>query len=177
VNYLFRVVSKLSKSERSFIKDLGASKTNSGIPRILRVLPPASEEIEFFDFYSMIYMLEFSDMIKVTMSSPVKQEGSWDESQNSGTRIKWAEFFLRGVPLDYQSGRLQVELDGDLDDILGYFKRHDKFIRPQALSLSNGRVNFSQKNRALTFLYGCDSVKLRNVKLNLTDSTERLNEI
>jgi hypothetical protein len=70
-----------------------------------------------------------------------------------------------------------VELDGDLDDILRYFKRHDKFIRPQALSLSNGRVYFSQKNRALTFLYDCDSVKLRNVKLNLTESTERLNEI
>lgn len=177
MNYLFRVVSKISKSERCFIKDLGASKTNSGIPRILRILPPASEEIEFFDFYSMIYMLEFSDMIKVTMSSPVKQEASWEGSQNSGTRMKWAEFFLRGLPVGYQSGRLQVELDGDLDDILGYFKRHEKFIKPQSLSLSNGRVDFSQKNRALTFLYGCNSVKLRNVKLKLMETTESLNEI
>ena len=177
MNYLFRVVSKISKTERCFIRDLRTSKTNSGIPRILRIVPPASEDIEFFDFYSMIYMFEFSDMIKVNMSSPVKQEPRWDGSQNCDNRMKWAEFFLKGLPVDYQSGRLQVELDGDLDDILRHFKRHDKFIKPQVFSISNGRVDFSQKNRALTFLYGCNSVKLRNVKLKLTETTERLNEI
>ena len=91
--------------------------------------------------------------------------------------MKWAEFFLKGLPVDFQSGRLQVEIDGDLDDSLRHFKRRDKFIKPQVLSLRNGTVNFSEKNRALTLLYGCDSVKLRNVKLKLTETTETLNKI
>jgi hypothetical protein len=52
-------------------------------------------------------------------------------------------------------GRIQFEADGDLDDILGYFKRLDGFIKPQVLSLSNGKFQISKKNQALTFLYGC----------------------
>jgi hypothetical protein len=58
-----------------------------------------------------------------------------------------------------------------------YFKRNNKFIVPQELTLRNGSVGFSETNRALTFLYGCKSVKLSNVKLKVTWITERLNEI
>jgi tRNA-dihydrouridine synthase len=73
VNYLFRVVAKLSKSERNFIKELRTSKANSRIPRILRIIPPASEEIEFLDFYSIIYMFEFADIINLNMSCPIAE--------------------------------------------------------------------------------------------------------
>ena len=83
------------------------------MPRILRVVPPsASEEIEFFDVYSMIYMFEFADIIKLNIPCSVKQEPSSDGSQNgdgnSDPRMPWVEFFLKALPLDYQSGRLQV---------------------------------------------------------------------
>jgi hypothetical protein len=57
-----------------------------------------------------------------------------------------------------------------------YFKRHNKFIAPQELTLRNGSIGFSEANRALTFLYECKSVKLINFKLT-TKRTERLNEI
>jgi hypothetical protein len=70
VNYLFRVVAKLSKSERNFIKEL----RTSSMPRILRLVPPESEEIEFFDFYSMIYMFEFADIINLNMSFPAEND-------------------------------------------------------------------------------------------------------
>ena len=74
MNYLFRVVAKLSKSERNFIKELRTSKSNSGIPRILRIIPPTSEEIEFLDFYSIIYMFEFADIINLNMSCPAEND-------------------------------------------------------------------------------------------------------
>jgi hypothetical protein len=74
VNCLFRVVTKLSKSERKFIKELRTYKSNSGIPRILRIVPPESEEIEFFDFYSMIYMFEFADIINLNMRCPAEND-------------------------------------------------------------------------------------------------------
>jgi hypothetical protein len=63
VNYLFRVVAKLSKSERNFIKEL----RSSSMPRILRLIPPATDEFEFFNFYSMIYIIEFADIIKLNI--------------------------------------------------------------------------------------------------------------
>jgi hypothetical protein len=69
--------------------------------------------------------------------------------------MQWTEFFLRRLPLNFQSGRLQFDAEGDLDDILGYFKRLDGFIKHQVLSLTNGKVQISKKNQALTFLYGC----------------------
>jgi hypothetical protein len=95
VNYLFKIVAKLSKSERSFIKELRTSQ----IPRILRIMPPASEEVKYFDFYSMIYMFEFSDIIKLNMRRP---------SDYNGNINYWVEFFLKGLPLNYHYGRLKV---------------------------------------------------------------------
>jgi hypothetical protein len=44
------------------------------MPRILRLVPPESEEIEFFDFYSMIYMFEFADIINLNMSFPAEND-------------------------------------------------------------------------------------------------------
>jgi hypothetical protein len=62
------VVAKLSKFERSFIKELRISS----IPKILRVVPPSSsEEIKSVDFYSINYMFEFADMIKLNIGCPL----------------------------------------------------------------------------------------------------------
>ena len=38
-------------------------------------------------------------------------------------------------------------------------------------------IEFCAKSRALTFLYGCGKIILRNVKLKLNNKTEELNEI
>lgn len=79
MNYLYRVVAKLSKSERKFIKEL---RTLS-MPRILRVVPPSNEETDFFDFYSMIYMFEFADIINLNMRCLAENDPNYNGSPNS----------------------------------------------------------------------------------------------
>jgi hypothetical protein len=93
VNYLFKIVAKLSKSERSFIKELRTSK----IPRILRLMPPVTEEVKYFDFYSMVYMFEFADIVKLNMRRPNDYQGELNY---------WVDFFLKGLPLSYHCRRL-----------------------------------------------------------------------
>ena len=66
VNFLFTVVAKLSKSERNFIKQLRSST----IPRILRLVPQFTAEINFFNVKSLNYLFEFTDMIKLNMRCP-----------------------------------------------------------------------------------------------------------
>lgn len=83
----------------------------------------------------------------------------------------WIDFFLKGLPLNYHLGRLQVEVEGDLNHIIKNFQRHDSFIKPLEFCLSNGSINFSKENLALDFLYGCESIKLSNVKFRSSTYT------
>ena len=122
-NFLFRVLTKLSRSERRFIKEF---RTPS-IPRVLRV-SPATDEINFFDTDSLTYMFDFADKINLY----VRFAFPGDFRQK---RIQSTEFFMRRLPLSFHSGILELLATIDLDDILMYFKRLNEFIQPQVLSL------------------------------------------
>ena len=48
----------------------------------------------------MIYMFEFADMIKLNMGCPLDNEAKMDGKKY------WVEFLLKGLPLEYRTGRL-----------------------------------------------------------------------
>ena len=43
------------------------------------MVPPAKDEIIFFDFYSIIYMFEFADMIKLNIGCSLDHEAKKDK--------------------------------------------------------------------------------------------------
>jgi hypothetical protein len=143
-NCLFTKMTKLSRSERSFIKEY----RSSSIPRILRVVSPSTGQIDFFDTNSMAYMFDFADKINLDV------RGSRAKNLRQ-KRMEWTEFFMRRLPLSFQSGILELKANINLKNILMYFKRLDEFIQPQVLSFYYGKVKITKKNQALSFLYGC----------------------
>jgi hypothetical protein len=137
-------MTKLSRSERSFIKEY----RSLSIPRILRVVSPSTGQIDFFDTNSLTYMFDFADKINLD----VRGSRAINLRQK---RLEWTEFFMRRIPLNFQSGILELKADINLEDILMYFKRLDEFIQPQVLSFCEGKVRITKQNKALSFLYGC----------------------
>lgn len=91
--------------------------------------------------------------------------------------IKQAELFFKILPHEYMNDRLIIEIRGDLDTTIKSFRRSGNFIKPKHLTISDGKVSFSKTQKTLTFLYGCVSLDLRNVRLKLQETTERLSEI
>ena len=92
--------------------------------------------------------------------------------------MKWSEFFLKCVPIEYYDNRLKVDVrGGEIEDFLRFFRRGDIFIRPKKLSITEGVINFTKKEKTLTFLYGCQTLELKKTRLRLVETTERLNEI
>ena len=83
------------------------------------MIPP--NNLRFTDFYSMIYLFEFSDMINISL---IKSKNELKDF----LAMKSTEFFFMGLPLDYNIGRLKVYLKGDLVDYIKYFERNDYFI-------------------------------------------------
>jgi hypothetical protein len=82
------------------------------------------------------------------------------------------------LPHEYIEGnRLNLKLNGDLDQVIKLFKRGDRFICPSTFTISDGRIDFSKTSRTLTFLYGCEQVHFKNMKLKVVQTTEELTEI
>lgn len=164
------MIAKLSKSEREFIRELRKSKNST--MRILNLVPP-THELDFIDLRSMIYIFDFADQIRFTMplEEPPIDAPVYVRAQ------KWAEIFFKMVPPEYIEGRLKLDMKGDLDRVLPYFQRGTRYLKPLSLILSHGKIEFKKVSKTLTFLYGCQTVELRNMRLKLVETTERLTEI
>jgi hypothetical protein len=147
------------------------SKTNTGIPRVLRVFPPATKNILVFNSNALSYMFYFADIIQLNIKGKhcLAKCDSCQPFKNK--MIQRVEFFLSAIPPTYQSGRLHVFVSGELDDFLMSLKKYSRLISPQVLSLSDGIVHFSKrKYHAFTVLYGCEKVVLKHVEFVTTGS-------
>jgi hypothetical protein len=101
------------------------SKTNSGIPRVLRVFPPATKKILVFNSNTLSYMFYFADIIQLNIKGKHCHSNYCIACQPFKNKmIQLVEFFLSAIPLSYNLGRLQVFVSEELDDILLSLKKH-----------------------------------------------------
>ena len=149
---LYLKVSKLSKSERAFIRDFKNSE------RTLRIYAPRQEkELQYSDITFWSFIQHFASTFVIVM----RHSGDGDEDTKN--HLRRAHQFIQMLPSNYvKNRRLSISWQGigDLNEFIPFLRRGETFFSPRSITLFNSNLILNKNTKILTFIMGAEELHL-----------------
>jgi hypothetical protein len=166
---LYLKISKLSRSERAFIRDFKNSE------RTLRIYPPRQDkELQYSDITFWTFIQQFASTFVIV----VRHSGDGDEDAKN--HLRRAHQFIQMLPFKYVKNRklsISWQGSGDLNEFVPFLRRGETFFSPSSIKLSNSSLILNKNTKILTFIMGAEELHLEKCKISLSEVSNETNYV